>query len=205
MLDFIFIYLNTPFGLGSLIMNKMAKFQNKINFILIYFKKAINYSEYILKNQGFWGLVNGLKVISSIFYPTIGLFSSPLDVQVEITTKCNLSCKTCTHKSLKDKKDMTFSEFKQIIDQFPNAVHVILQGIGEPLMNREIYRMISYAKSKNIKPMIITHGGLLTKENLDQLIKSGLHGLTISIDGYGINYEKIFSAIEAVEGAHYRG
>jgi len=79
---------------------------------------------------------------------------------------------------------MGLQEFKKIISQFPDLRRLKIQGIGEPLMNDEIYDMISYSKTKGVGYIYTyTNGSLFNKNNnAKRLIDSGIDVVRISID-----------------------
>ena len=55
--------------------------------------------------------------------------------------------------------------------------------MGEPLVNKNLFLMVDYAKEFGIATEIITNGSMLTDGNIKKLISSKLSKITISIDG----------------------
>lgn len=103
--------------------------------------------------------------------------------------------------------------FKKIIDDigcFDEKVKMVrLAGTGEPLINRDLPKMIMYAKQKNVSDFIeiITNASLLDKKLSDELIESGVDRIKISIedldkDGYkrisnvDIDFDKVIENIK---------
>jgi len=128
------------------------------------------------------------KFLDFVLEPMIP--NEPIFLQIEPTTKCNLKCIMCN--LTKSKKDMTFEDFKYIITQFKELRFIRFQGIGEPLLNRELIKFIKFSSEKNIKTSIITNGLLIKKPLLRKLNDSGLNHLGISIDSPSKkNYERI--------------
>jgi MoaA/NifB/PqqE/SkfB family radical SAM enzyme len=79
---------------------------------------------------------------------------------------------------------MTYEGFRRIIDQMPDLDRVIMHGMGEPLLNRDIYRMVEYAsKERKLTTIMSTNGTLLNEANARKLIANGLRVLSISVDG----------------------
>lgn len=133
---------------------------------------------------------------------------------IESTNLCNLQCPACPtgNKSLKRKKgSLSFSGFKKIMDQLgPYTLNLVLSYLGEPLLNKDIYKMIKYAKTKRpIRVMISTNATLIRdKETALKLVNSGLDHLIISFDGatqktlnkyrVGADFNQIISAIKSV-------
>jgi len=65
--------------------------------------------------------------------------------------------------------------------------------MGEPLLNKEVFKMIDYAKNNKIfdKLEITTNGSLLTEQNSNKIFESKLDVLNISIHGIDKNFNKI--------------
>lgn len=119
--------------------------------------------------------------------------SLPKEIQIEPTIRCNMDCVMCDKKSrqrLAD--DMTFIEFKKIVDQFEGLAKLHLHGIGEPLLNRDFTNMVEYAKNKNIYVCFNDNMSLLDKKKAERLVKLGLNELRISLDASDADtYRKI--------------
>jgi MoaA/NifB/PqqE/SkfB family radical SAM enzyme len=110
---------------------------------------------------------------------------SPQVVFIEVTNRCNLLCETCprTFFDREPLKTLTYQEFVQIAEQFPNMRRISLHGIGEPLLNKELPQIIKYLKGRNVEVIINSNGTLLTPAWQEALVKSGLDEYRCSIDG----------------------
>ncbi len=73
--------------------------------------------------------------------------------------------------------------FRKIIGQFPSLHHVKLQGMGEPLMSRNILEMVSYLTERNINTTIVSNAMFLNEDTAKALLERGLTNLYVSIDG----------------------
>jgi len=119
---------------------------------------------------------------------------TPLSVNIEPTTVCDLKCNFCfAHsKNYENKIKPKFMNLDfychTIIDQIKDMNWDLrclwYLGYGEPLLHRDLCKMIKYAKSKNIAKSIelATNGTNLTDEMLDTLIDSGINKLHLSLD-----------------------
>jgi len=118
---------------------------------------------------------NQLKVIAD---------SDPVCLYLETTNRCNLLCETCprTFKDLEPPADMSWELFTRIVDQFPNIARVVLHGVGEPMMVRDLARMIRYLKDRGTYVLFNTNGTLLTLRKGRELIDAGLDELRVSLD-----------------------
>lgn len=110
---------------------------------------------------------------------------SPRVVFIEVTNRCNLLCQTCPRTFFKREplKSLTYEEFVQIAEQFPEMRRVSLHGIGEPLLNRELPRIIKYLKGREVEVIINSNGTLLNPTWQKALVESGLDEYRCSIDG----------------------
>ncbi len=115
------------------------------------------------------------------------VYGYPLTLMIEPTNTCNLKCPLCpTGAGLikREKGFLTFTNFKKVIDEAGDyIIHLRLWNWGEPLLNKNIFEMISYAKQKKIIVNLSTNSSFLTKEIVTRLINSGLDELIVSLDG----------------------
>ena len=120
---------------------------------------------------------------------------APLSIDFHPSTFCNIKCIFCMHSSTNPcydsikNKMMDFELLKKAINDIKNfhqkikAIHFC--GIGEPLMNKNIAKMIKYTKDTNVaeKIDINTNGILLNKKNSKALIDSEIDFIRISVNG----------------------
>ncbi|MEE9139092.1 MAG: radical SAM protein [candidate division NC10 bacterium] len=118
----------------------------------------------------------------------------PRTLYLETTNRCDSKCQTCIRTFLTNEppKDLTLVELKGIVDQFPVLERVVLHGIGEPLLNHELFEMIAYLKAKGTSVVFNSDTISLTPKRTLQLIESGLDEFRVSMDGATREtYEKI--------------
>ena len=110
--------------------------------------------------------------------------SDPVCLYLETTNRCNLPCTTCprTFEELEPPADMNWELFTKIVDQYPKIARVVLHGIGEPLMVRDLPRMVSYLKARGTYVLFNTNGTLLNARKGRELIGAGLDELRVSLD-----------------------
>lgn len=116
---------------------------------------------------------------------------TPLSLEVEPTGYCNFQCSYCNHSLCKEKQRPTkylsldlYKKFVSDAKEFPNKIKTVtLAGGGEPLLNNDIYEMISLTKEIANETCILTNGSLLNKERIHKLIDSGLDTLRVSLQG----------------------
>ena len=112
----------------------------------------------------------------------------PTTLMVEPTNLCNLKCPLCPTglgTLNRDKRTMTYENFKYVIDQTHRYVReIILWNYGEPFINKNILPMISYATHKKIDIITSTNGHFFhSLDYCKEIVKSGLHRVIVAIDG----------------------
>ena len=114
----------------------------------------------------------------------------PERIQLEAVFGCNASCIMCPVNipSKREKGVMSQELFQKIIDEmapFKDRIDKLdLWGLGEPLLDRNLYQKIKYAKSKGFRNLAIATNADLLKEEYQQLVlESGLDTVIFSIDG----------------------
>ena len=72
---------------------------------------------------------------------------------------------------------MTFERFKEILAYFPKkySTHITITAEGEPFLNKDIFKMIEYAKKeRNLFVNSSTNGVLLTDDQIGKIVRSGI-------------------------------
>ncbi|WP_426336541.1 radical SAM protein [Pseudoduganella sp. R-31] len=84
-----------------------------------------------------------------------------MDVQVEVSTRCNFDCFYCAGRDMAQ-GDMPLERFRAIVDRHVARYGVprrlSLQGEGEPTLNRDFFAMAAYARTIGAEPFTITNG-----------------------------------------------
>jgi MoaA/NifB/PqqE/SkfB family radical SAM enzyme len=110
--------------------------------------------------------------------------AAPVCLYLETTNRCNLLCTTCprTYEDLEPPADMSWELFTRIVDQFPGISRVVLHGVGEPMMVKDLPRMVRYLKQRGTYVLFNTNGTLLRPKKGRELIEAGLDELRVSLD-----------------------
>ena len=108
----------------------------------------------------------------------------PRSLYIETTSRCNSLCETCilTFGGREPQKDLRWGQFRTIVDQFPVLERVLLHGIGEPLLNRELPRMISHLKTRGATVLFNSNAITLSPKMGRALVDAGLDELRVSLD-----------------------
>ena len=113
---------------------------------------------------------------------------------IEPTNTCNLRCTFCfvTEGMTREGGFMEFDLFKKIIDDSPDLEHLCMHNWGEPLLHKDIFKMIEYAKNKGVNYVVMnTNGTLLTDKMIDQIVDSKLDIIRFSIDGSAETFKRV--------------
>lgn len=108
----------------------------------------------------------------------------PVCLYLEVTNRCNLLCETCprTFETLEPPADMSWDLFTRIVDQVPNVARVVLHGVGEPMLVKDLPRMVRYLKDRGTYVLFNTNGTLMQPKRFRELIDTGLDELRVSLD-----------------------
>jgi len=122
--------------------------------------------------------------------------STPMVLFVDPASACNFECTFCPtgHKDLIKETGrfvgrMKFEVFKKVIDDlagFDKPIKVLrMYKDGEPLLNKDLAKMIAYAKQSGMVDYIdtTTNGSLMTPERMAPILEAGLDKINISVDG----------------------
>ena len=160
-------------------------------------KSAYNY---------FWTIAftkeEGLGLLDSLYRYNPNFAPYPERIELEVTNKCCLRCLKCEHTYWNEKPmDMSFEEFKMVIEQFPKLKAISLTGIGHGFENKDYLKMLEYLKSKSIFVQFFDPFFLINESIAEKLIDIGVDKTTMSIDGatketyeklqVGSNFERV--------------
>jgi len=118
----------------------------------------------------------------------------PRSLYLETTSRCNSLCETCIlpFGGREPQRDLTWDEFRRVVDQFPDLERVLLHGIGEPLLNRDLPRMVAHLKGRHAHVLFNSNAITLSPKTARTLIDAGLDELRVSLDASTrATYERI--------------
>ena len=107
-------------------------------------------------------------------------------VAIEPTNVCNLKCRLCpTWQYMKRKKGfMRLEDFKKIVDENKNIFKRInMIFAGEPLLNKDVFKMVKYAEERRIEVLLSTNTTLFDENKIEELFDSKLSYLIVCLDG----------------------
>ena len=132
---------------------------------------------------------------------------SPLSCGIYVTNRCNFSCNFCNLWRNPENHTIAFDKFKDIVNFLArgNCFYLSLSG-GEPLLVKDIFKMISFAKSKIPYLHVVSNGFLIDESFARGLKSTKLDEISISLDGLKDTHDTLRNnkgafkhAIEAIE------
>ena len=145
----------------------------------------------ILKHLSFrraWNLVllKSSYFISRFFVRSIHV-GNPFSLSIEPTTACNLGCPECPSglkQFTRPTGKLDLDLHKEMLSQVKKSVFYINYYFqGEPFLHPQFLDLIRDAKKAKIYTATSTNAHFISKEKADEIVKSGLDRLIISIDG----------------------
>ena len=108
----------------------------------------------------------------------------PRSLYLETTNRCDSKCQTCirTFQTLEPPADLTLERVRAIVEQCAELDRVVLHGIGEPLLNREIFDIVAYLKTRVASVLFNSDAIGLTPARARRLVESGLDEFRVSMD-----------------------
>ncbi len=110
----------------------------------------------------------------------------PVKMDYEVSSRCNFRCTMCLMSEIGNNRpaNMTFDDFRDSIDRQQGLIEVKLQGMGEPLLNPDFFKMADYAIANHIWVRTVTNASLLhLNDNYKKMIDSKIGEIQISVDG----------------------
>jgi cyclic pyranopterin phosphate synthase len=132
-------------------------------------------------------------------------FGRPLrDLRISVTDRCNFRCVYCMpkevygrdHRFLERRELLSFEEITRVARTFVSAgIEKIRITGGEPLVRRDLERLVSQLAELDVDLTLTTNGSLLPK-HAQALADAGLRRITVSLDSLD---DAIFRSLNDVD------
>jgi radical SAM protein with 4Fe4S-binding SPASM domain len=109
----------------------------------------------------------------------------PKLIHVELSTHCNLACRTCSITRPGRTRDLMYlsmETLERLRPALPFVSDCKLHGGGEPFMHPHIERVLEVFEEEGVRLNTVTNA-MLIRERLGRLIGDGFSSLTVSVDG----------------------
>jgi len=131
----------------------------------------------------------------------------PLLVFWETTKACLLACKHCRAEAVTKPLpgELSLEEGEMLIDQvagFGKPSPILVFTGGDPLMRRDIWRLLEYSVGRGVRTAIAPSvTPLLTPTTLDRLLSIGVRSISLSLDS---GVEEVHDSIRGIRGTWRR-
>ncbi|MEW6141164.1 MAG: radical SAM protein [Thermodesulfobacteriota bacterium] len=126
----------------------------------------------------------GLALQDTVYrrMPLLGPY--PKQLEIEVTTACNLRCTICEHTYWTQKpRHMTFEQFQRVVDQFPGLKWVGMTGIGSGFLNPDYMKMLRFLKEERRCFVEFFDHFFLLKESISrELVRIGVNKVWVSLE-----------------------
>lgn len=124
----------------------------------------------------------------AVRFPGVMCVPKPLYVGLSVGTICNFRCRQCDLWKIKaDQKN--YLEIKEVesilisLRKWLGPFRLTFTG-AEPLLRKDIFKILRFAHSNNIYTIITTNGWLVDKNIAKKLITSKVNVVCLSLDGF---------------------
>ncbi len=107
-------------------------------------------------------------------------------LQIEITSRCNLRCKTCLYGHYPERwvsADLEDSSYAKIIDAQGSLESVHLQGWGESLLRADTPALVARARQAGLRVSLSSNGSIMDTGRARDLLAAGLDSMAFSFAG----------------------
>jgi len=134
----------------------------------------------------------------------------PVALDLLLVEKCNMRCKMCHMWKYGDSTELTFSQCEALLNDLEKLVggrplEINLSG-GEPLLRKDILKIIRLCADNGFSTSMATNGYLLDEETVKNLFDAGLTKIILSLAsmnreihdflrGVDYSYDRIMGAI----------
>lgn len=110
----------------------------------------------------------------------------PVHLDIELTSRCNLSCSICPHSIIPKTFPIGDMPFEMAIDVLKQgagkAKSVKFNWRGEPFLYKDLPGVINYAKQSGYVDIMLNTNGMVIWDKIKNAITAGLTSLIFSID-----------------------
>ena len=131
-------------------------------------------------------LVNLARIALNRYTPVRPAVGYPYMAHVSPSGLCNLTCERCpaVDDSTVGRTRLDYEVYERFMKAAgPYLLYVILWSWGEPLLNRDLYRMVGLANSLGVSTVTSTNMLVFDREQAREMVESGLDVLIVAIDG----------------------
>jgi molybdenum cofactor biosynthesis enzyme MoaA len=123
--------------------------------------------------------------------------AEPYRLEVAITAGCNLRCWGCRYgREFMPGAELPWSVIQNLLSDAKRAgISSIRFYGGEPLLHRDLPKMVAYATELRLNSYVTTNA-ILLKDKIDALYDAGLRHMTIGFYGVGRKYDNYVQRVD---------
>lgn len=112
---------------------------------------------------------------------------------IQLTSRCNLNCDFCFRRL--NINEVSFNQIKEVIKKLAeyNTTTLVLSG-GEPLLVKDIKKILKFAKKLGIRT-VLQSNGILLKKRLSSFVPY-INWISLSLDGYNEQTNAIMRSVK---------
>lgn len=137
-------------------------------------------------------LLNPGRLANAIAYKMLPkkevLAYRPLELSTYTTFRCNVSCTICAvvnakllDQSYEMPEDLSIKDFTSIVDEYSKFLVSVAFSGGEPLLNKDLFKMARLASLRGLFTELFTNG-LLMKEHIPMILEY-MNSVNVSFNG----------------------
>jgi len=111
----------------------------------------------------------------------------PYWLTIDPANFCTLRCPFCPTgqgRGSRSRGILAWDKFREVMDELGRyLIHIDFCNWGEPLLNKDIYKMVKYAKGHYVDTKIDSNLNQFSEKDAEDMILSGLDKLIVSLDG----------------------
>jgi len=153
------------------------------------------------------GIALTMRSIATYGFLHPQIFAAPPVVVWNFTNNCNLKCRHCYQEAGKRLEgELDLATRLDIVDQLADedTFSIAFSG-GEPLMDKDLWRVVERAHKRNLYVSIATNGTLVTPKVVQRMTESGVDYVEISLDSTKPEVHDEFRGIPGFWGRAVRG
>jgi radical SAM protein with 4Fe4S-binding SPASM domain len=128
----------------------------------------------------------------------------PIEINLELTHRCNLRCRMCGVWGKKNDRrlpELTLDEYIDLFAQMKRlGVQLVTLAGGEPFIRTDLFDIIAAAKTQGLICNLFSNGTMIDRLKISKLFESRVDKIIISIDGVG----PVHDAIRGIPGSFDR-
>lgn len=163
-----------------------------------------------VKNHTLAQNINAFKYFRNRKKPIIKVPWYPIYATIVVESRCNRRCKYCLWHSRDTPRPywplhLSFKDFKKITDILASKhlAHMHFCGTGEPIFNKDLFKMIEYALQKRMTTSMMANFSDAITPHIDRIANSGIIRIFTNLDsGFPSELEEIkeYSSWDTITG-----